>query len=132
MKKKYIFKIIVTLFFAVVAIYSIICVIKCFSKIVNLKDNAILMGEGYYQDNTFSQHIKYLLRYKTYELIFFLVCAFSNGFCLLILNLKDLQFLTESILEKTKKYREKKKKEKLEMDIAKKQAMLEEMKKDGE
>jgi hypothetical protein len=50
----------------------------------------------------------------------------------LVVNLKDLQFLTESILEKTKKYREKKKKEKLETDIAKKQAMLEEMKKDGE
>ena len=50
----------------------------------------------------------------------------------LVVNLKDLQFLTESILEKTKKYREEKKKEKLETDIAKKQAMLEEMKKDGE
>ncbi len=50
----------------------------------------------------------------------------------LVVNLKDLQFLTESILEKTKKYREETKKEKLKTDIAKKQAMLEEMKKDGE
>ena len=137
MRKKIILKTIVNFIFLAVVIYSITCIVQCFIKIDDLKEQELLIGEFSQSGINASRHIKYFLKYKNYELIFFLICAACNFLCFLIINLKDLQFLTNSLIKTIKEHRastaeqrKAKKQAKLQAEIAEKQAKLDEMKKD--
>ena len=132
MSKKTLLKICLTLvsFFAVV-----VSVLSIIDSIKNLQ-----IYQNKINDSTMlSYRIDYVgfRLFEIHRLCFWVFCCISNFLFFLVINFKDLKFLTESLIEKfiswrkdTEEERKENKQAKLQREIAEKQAELEKMKND--
>lgn len=124
-----ILKIIFSIFSTFCLVTSIYAIIKCSKNLREIFQDELL----YSIDNT------HFVKFEIYQIVFFAFCCLSNILLFLIINFKDLQFLTSSLIKSIKEHRastaeqrKAKKQAKLQAEIAEKQAELDEMKKNGE
>ena len=125
--KKIIIKILVSFFSIALIIYSIISIIDCIQRISYIENSMIFYNikKGTY------------LGIEIYRLVFYVITITSNILLFLLVNIKDLDYLTSSLIKAIKEHRastaeqrKAKKQAKLQAEIAEKQAKLDEIKKD--
>lgn len=130
MNKKFFIKIIISIFsicFLLCSLYSFFSYL--FNQITYIKKYLILIDDAKYKNQQITYFLRMLFQY------FFVLLASIILF--LVINFKDLKFLTESLIEKfvswrkdTEEERKENKQAKLKREIAEKQAVLEKMKND--
>lgn len=132
MNKKTIIKICFSLISFLALIFSVFSVIDAIKQL------------SFYQDRISDAYVlqyqidfSHFRRFEIHRLCFWVFCCISNFLFFLVINFKDLKFLTESIIEKfvswrkdTEEERKENKQAKLQREIAEKQAELEKMKND--
>lgn len=130
MNKKTIIRICFSLISFLAFIFSVFSVIDAIKQL------------SFYQDRISDAYVlqyqidfSHFRRFEIYRLCFWFFCCISNILFFLVINFKDLKFLTESIIEKfvswrkdTEEERKENKQVKLQREIAEKQAELEKMK----
>lgn len=129
MKKKIILKIIVSVLSIAIFVWFL------FSCIENIKISVTAIKKYGNSPEVFAEIIDSLGETILREFIMII----SSSFVFLAFNLSDFNYLSGSLIKMLKSHciknadnKKQKKQKQLEKDIAKKQAMLEEMKKDGE
>ena len=125
MNKKFFIKIIISIFsicFLLCSLYSFFSYL--FNQITYIKKYLILIDDAKYKNQQNTYFLRILFQY------FFVLLASIILF--LVINFKDLKFLTESLIEKfvswrkdTEEERKENKQAKLKREIAEKQAVLE-------
>lgn len=120
--KKNIIKISFSIISLLAFIFSIISII---SAIKNLTYWGEAPNKQYWA--YISEYADFAIGFETYRLIFWIFCCISNVLFFLIVNIKGLRFVTDSLIETISKKKKENKKAKLEREIAQKQAELDEL-----
>lgn len=136
MNKKSLIKIIISIFSMCFLIYSFIVLFDyIFKQIYHLKNlkSYLAWGDNITYEELYNEQIVLFIK----GLINNIINLLSSILLFLVINFKDLKFLTESIIEKfvswrkdTEEERKENKQAKLQREISEKQAELEKMKND--
>ena len=119
-------KIIFIILSLLAAIFSIIYIIKGI-------DDVLFLYEAYEQGLVDNATLNVGRKVEMSQVVFWAFCCITNILFFFVINFKDFQFLTESLIKmfkETENKRRKNKKQRLAKHIEKKQALLDEMQKD--
>ena len=120
------FKIIFIALSLLAVIFSIIYIIKGI-------DDVLFLYEAYEQGLVDNATLNVGRKVEMSQVVFWAFCCITNILFFFVINFKDFQFLTESLIKmfkETENKRRKNKKQRLAKHIEKKQALLDEMQKD--